>query len=69
MQAAWELGDDDKRRDFVIRTYHPNFLLPVHYTSNINRTPSSPTHSGGSLNPNYPAFGAALVRATVQRLR
>ena len=60
MQAAWELGDEDKRRDFVIRTYHPNFLLPVHYTSNINRSPASPTRSGGSLNPNYRALEAKL---------
>ena len=60
MQAAWELGDEDKRRDFVIRTYHPNFLLPVHYTSNINRTPASPTRSGSALNPNYRALEAKL---------
>ncbi|WP_265942414.1 phospholipase A [Dechloromonas sp. A34] len=60
MQSAWELGDADKRRDFVIRTYHPNFLLPLHYTSNINRTPSSPTLSGGSLNPNYRPIEAKL---------
>lgn len=60
MQSAWELGEDDKRRDFVIRTYHPNFLLPVHYTSSINRTPSSPTQSGGSLNPNYRPIEAKL---------
>lgn len=60
MQSAWELGDNDKRRDFVIRTYHPNFLLPLHYTSNINRTPSSPTQSGGILNPNYRGIEAKL---------
>jgi phospholipase A1 len=60
MQAAWELGDEDKRRDFIIRTYHPNFLLPVHYTSNINRTPASPTRAGGALNPNYRALEAKL---------
>ncbi|MDP3439123.1 MAG: hypothetical protein Q8R95_05945, partial [Azonexus sp.] len=43
MSKTWELGQNDKRESFVVRTYLPKFLLPVHYTSNINRSPSSPT--------------------------
>ena len=40
----WELEPDAKRGTFVVRTYAPNTLLPLHYTSNINRSPTSATH-------------------------
>jgi len=53
MAAEWELGAGDKRRDFIIRTYHPNFLLPLHYTSRINRAPSSPTQGTAERQPDY----------------
>jgi len=43
----WELDADSKRGTFVVRTFQPNFLLPAHYSSNINKTPSSPTHPDG----------------------
>ena len=39
----WELRPQDKRGTFAVRTYMPNFVLPVHYTDSINRYPSSPT--------------------------
>jgi len=60
MSSFWELGAPDKRRDFVVRTYHPNFFLPVHYTSNINRSPSSPSHPSGAGNPDYREVEAKL---------
>ena len=60
MAKAWELGDDDKRGVFVVKTYLPNFLLPLHYTSSINRSPSSPTHPVSSANPNYRPIEAKL---------
>jgi len=60
MNAFWELGDADKRRDFVVRTYQPSFLLPVHYTSNINRAPSSPTQPAQASNENYRQVEAKL---------
>ena len=41
---AWELTPATKRGTFVVRTYLPNFVLPMHYSSRINATPSSPTH-------------------------
>lgn len=53
MMKAWELGADDKQGTFVVKTYLPNFVLPVHLTSNINHSPSSPTHPDGGHNPNY----------------
>lgn len=43
----WELEPESKRGTFVVRTDEPNFLLPVHYSSNINKTPTSPTHPDG----------------------
>jgi phospholipase A1 len=56
---AWELTPDAKRGTFIVRTYLPNFVLPAHYSSNINRAPSSPTHSTPAL-PNYRPIDAKL---------
>ncbi|PKO31825.1 MAG: phospholipase [Betaproteobacteria bacterium HGW-Betaproteobacteria-7] len=53
MATEWELGTSDKRRDFTIRTYHPNFLLPLHYTNRINRAPSSPTQGPAERHDDY----------------
>ena len=53
MAKAWELGAADKQGTFIVKTYLPNFVLPVHLTSNINRVPSSPSHPDGGNNPNY----------------
>lgn len=50
---AWELSPAYKRGTYVVRTYQPNFFLPVHYTSRINRAPSSPTQPASVRNPNY----------------
>jgi len=50
MSKFWELGSADKRNTFVVRTYLPNFLLPFHYTSNMNRAPHSPTQPAGPAN-------------------
>jgi phospholipase A1 len=41
---GWELTPESKRGTFVVRTYLPNFVLPAHYSSSINRNPASPTH-------------------------
>ncbi|NML16454.1 phospholipase A [Azohydromonas caseinilytica] len=43
MSQFWELTPADKRGTFVVRTYLPNFFLPLHRTSGLNRAPSSPT--------------------------
>jgi phospholipase A1 len=56
----WELTPDTRRGTFVVRTYQPNFLLPVHYTSNINRAPTSPTHPDGGTFPEYRQTEAEL---------
>jgi phospholipase A1 len=60
MSKMWELGQNDKRNTFVVRTYLPNFLLPLHYTSQMNRTPYSPTQAAGLSNQNYSSVEAKL---------
>jgi phospholipase A1 len=56
----WELDSDSRRGTFVVRTYEPNFLLPVHYTSNINQSPASPTHPDGGTFRSYRRTEAEL---------
>ena len=56
---SWELTPETKRGTFVVRTYLPNFFLPAHYSSDINRSPSSPTHAAGDSS-NYRPVEAKL---------
>ena len=60
MSKNWELGPADKRNTFVVRTYQPNFLLPLHYTSNLNRTPYSPKQAANEGNRDYRNVEAKL---------
>ena len=41
LSRYWELDRADKRGTFRVKTYLPNFILPVHYTSRITRAPTS----------------------------
>lgn len=41
----WELDPADKRGVFNFVGYQPNYVLPVHVTSRINRAPQSPTQA------------------------
>jgi phospholipase A1 len=56
----WELDSESRRGTFVVRTYEPNFLLPAHYSSNINKTPTSPTHPHGGNFASYRKTEAEL---------
>jgi phospholipase A1 len=38
---SWELDAATKRGVFVLRPYKPMFILPLSYTDNVNRSPSS----------------------------
>ncbi|WKB51542.1 phospholipase A [Eleftheria terrae] len=58
--SFWELDSSDKRGTFRFKTYRPNFLLPVHYTSDINRRPSSPTRPSNGSGPDYKRLEAKL---------
>jgi phospholipase A1 len=60
MSRLWELDAADKRRKFVVRTHLPNFLLPAHYTSNLNRAPQSPTRPASTPNDRYRPLEAKL---------
>jgi phospholipase A1 len=60
LDKYWELTPNEKRDRFVFRTYLPSFFLPVHYTSNINRQPSTPGKPDGPRNDNYKALEAKL---------
>ncbi len=45
LSRFWELDPADKRGVFNFVGYQPNYVLPVHITSKINRAPSSPTQA------------------------
>ena len=60
LSTFWELGRSDKRKAFVVRTFYPNYLLPLHLTSDINRQPFSPTRGAAPLKPNYKAVEAKM---------
>ncbi|MFN6972228.1 MAG: phospholipase A [Rheinheimera sp.] len=60
LDKYWELTPDEKRERFVFRTYLPSFFLPVHYTSNLNRQPTSPGKTAAPSNDNYKALEAKL---------
>lgn len=53
LSRFWELDDTDKRAPFKVRTYLPNFLLPVHYSFSLNNRPSSPTRGDSNGLPSY----------------
>lgn len=52
LSKYWELDPEDKRGVFNFVGYRPNYVLPLHVTNRINRTPSSPTQATVSL-PDY----------------
>lgn len=44
----WELDPEDKRGVFNFVGYQKNYILPIHITSRINRSPQSPTQAAVS---------------------
>jgi phospholipase A1/A2 len=48
----WELEPGDKRGIFNFVGYQPNYVLPLHFTTRINRAPQSPTQASVAL-PDY----------------
>ena len=45
MSKYWELEPADKRGIFNFVGYRPNYVLPIHVTSRINRSAQSPTQA------------------------
>ncbi|HZE91521.1 MAG TPA: phospholipase A [Rhizobacter sp.] len=52
LSRFWELDRADKRGVFNFIGYQPNYILPLHFTSHINRSPQSPTQAAVLL-PDY----------------
>ena len=52
MSKFWELDAEDKRGIFNFTGYKANYVLPVHFTTSINRSPQSPTQAA-VLTPDY----------------
>jgi phospholipase A1 len=48
----WELTPEHKHGTFAVRTYLPNFVLPLHYTADPNPAPASPTRAAVPRAPN-----------------
>jgi phospholipase A1 len=59
LSKTWELHPDDKRGTFIVRTYLPNYFLPLHASSSIG-TPSSPTHPASTEVHHYRRVEAKL---------
>ncbi|MCU0951644.1 MAG: phospholipase A [Burkholderiaceae bacterium] len=70
LSRFWELDDNDKRSAYVVKTYLPNYLLPLAYTTDINRSPRTPTQSADDAFAGFGRFEAKLqlsLRAKVAR--
>ncbi len=52
LSQFWELEDGDKRGTFNLLGYRANYVMPLHHTSRINRSPQSPTQAVVEQ-PNY----------------
>lgn len=59
MSKFWELDRADKRGVFNFTGYRPNYILPLHVTTHINRSPQSPTQPAVRL-PAYRSLEAKL---------
>lgn len=60
MVRFWELGPENKRGTFTVHTFQPNYLLPAHATTSINRQPASPTHPHSAAHADYRQVEAKL---------
>jgi phospholipase A1 len=52
LSRYWELEPSDKRGIFNVVGYQPNYVMPFHYSTRINRSPQSPTQAA-VLKPDY----------------
>ena len=52
LDSFWELTPEHKHGTFSVRTYLPNFALPLHYTADPNPALASPTRSAVPRSPN-----------------
>jgi phospholipase A1 len=59
LSKFWELDPADKRGTFNVVGYRANYILPLHYTSRINRSPQSPTQAAVAQ-PDYKHIEAKI---------
>lgn len=59
LSKFWELDPHDKRGVFNFTGYRPNYVMPIHWTSRINRTPQSPTQQTVKV-PDYRQLEAKI---------
>ena len=52
LSRYWELDPEDQRGELRFVSYRPNYILPLHVTSRINRAPQSPTQAAVAM-PDY----------------
>lgn len=60
LNSLWELSPEDKRGTFIVRTHQANFVLPYHYSSNINKEPTTPTLGASDVQENYKPHEAKI---------
>ena len=60
LDQYWELSPDRKRGTFNFDGYRPNYFLPGHYSSAINRSPTSPSPGHDGELPDYRKLEAKL---------
>lgn len=53
MSRFWELDAEHKQGTFSLRSYRPNYVMPAHFTTSMNRTPDSPTRGPGPTRANF----------------
>ncbi len=53
LSRFWELGAHEKNGTFRIRTFMPNYVLPVHHVNRINRNPSTPSQPAPNEDKQY----------------
>lgn len=51
LSREWELDDETRRGTFKLRSYHPNYLMPVRWTDRFNRQPFNENPRAGQ--PEY----------------
>ena len=52
LSRYWELDPEDRQGELRFVAYRPNYILPLHLTSRINRAPQSPTQAAVAM-PDY----------------
>lgn len=58
--TVWELDPQDKHGTFNFKTYRPNFILPLHWSTRVNQQPGTPTRGTASDLPPYQRFEVKL---------